>query len=68
MKPKEAVIQQRALDAHTIFKAALIPAQTHNNPFFTTMLFAWSLTEVVRYSFYVTSLLGIDIPVLNYLR
>lgn len=68
MKPKEAVTQQRTLDTHTLFGAVLIPVQTHNNPFFTTMLFAWSLTEVVRYSFYATSLLGIDIPVLNYLR
>ncbi|GFZ50261.1 3-hydroxyacyl-CoA dehydratase [Saitozyma sp. JCM 24511] len=52
----------------TVWGVVEMSPETHTNPFFTTMLFAWSLTEVVRYSFYVTSLLGIDIPVLNYLR
>lgn len=32
------------------------------------MLFAWSLTEVIRYSFYALSLLSISAPILNYLR
>lgn len=42
--------------------------QTHGHPLFTTMLFAWSLTEVIRYSFYALSLLSISAPILNYLR
>lgn len=32
------------------------------------MLLAWSLTEVIRYSFYALSLLSISAPALNYLR
>ncbi|TYJ51364.1 hypothetical protein B9479_008065, partial [Cryptococcus floricola] len=30
---------------------------THDSPLFTTMLLAWSIAEVVRYSFYTLSLL-----------
>ncbi|KGB78099.2 hypothetical protein CNBG_4186 [Cryptococcus deuterogattii R265] len=44
------------------------PEITHGHPLFTTMLFAWSLTEVIRYSFYALSLLSISAPILNYLR
>ncbi|EAL20702.1 hypothetical protein CNBE0670 [Cryptococcus deneoformans B-3501A] len=44
------------------------PEITHGHPLFTTMLFAWSLTEVIRYSFYALSLLSISAPALNYLR
>jgi very-long-chain (3R)-3-hydroxyacyl-CoA dehydratase len=32
------------------------------------MIFAWSLTEVIRYTFYATSVLGITLPGLNWLR
>lgn len=32
------------------------------------MLFAWSVTEVIRYTFYVLSLLGIDVYLLNWCR
>lgn len=32
------------------------------------MVFAWSLTEVIRYTFYATSVLGVTIPGLNWLR
>jgi len=32
------------------------------------MLFAWSVTEVIRYSFYAFSVLGIQLDWLNYLR
>lgn len=35
---------------------------THINPFYTTMLLAWSLTEVIRYSYYVLSLAGAQVP------
>ncbi|KAL7424826.1 hypothetical protein Q5752_000510 [Cryptotrichosporon argae] len=42
--------------------------ETHNHPLFTTMLFAWSVTEVIRYAFYAMSLLGIDVYALNWLR
>nr|XP_031857187.1 uncharacterized protein CI109_007411 [Kwoniella shandongensis]KAA5524259.1 hypothetical protein CI109_007411 [Kwoniella shandongensis] len=45
-----------------------VPEVTHSSPLFTTMLFAWSLTEVIRYTFYALSLLSIQSPFLNYLR
>lgn len=32
------------------------------------MVFAWSLTEVVRYTFYAASVLNVTIPGLNWLR
>ncbi|OWZ72921.1 hypothetical protein AYX14_01664 [Cryptococcus neoformans] len=44
------------------------PEITHGHPLFTTMLLAWSLTEVIRYSFYALSLLSVPAPFLNYLR
>ncbi|KAJ9118742.1 hypothetical protein QFC22_003963 [Naganishia vaughanmartiniae] len=34
--------------------------QTHSSPLFTTMILAWSITEVVRYSFYLLALLDIE--------
>ncbi|OCF77724.1 hypothetical protein I204_01724 [Kwoniella mangroviensis CBS 8886] len=45
-----------------------VPEVSHSSPFFTTMLFAWSLTEVIRYTFYLLSLLNIQSPLVNYLR
>ncbi|ORY35016.1 tyrosine phosphatase-like protein [Naematelia encephala] len=42
--------------------------ETHSNPLFTTMLFAWSVTEVIRYSFYALSILNIDVGAINWLR
>jgi very-long-chain (3R)-3-hydroxyacyl-CoA dehydratase len=42
--------------------------ETHSSPLFTTMLLAWSLTEVIRYTYYATSLLGIKIRALDWLR
>ncbi|ESK88447.1 protein tyrosine phosphatase [Moniliophthora roreri MCA 2997] len=38
------------------------------NPLFTLMVFAWSLTEVIRYLFYASALLGHEPPMLTYLR
>ncbi|KAL9603082.1 MAG: hypothetical protein Q9219_001447 [cf. Caloplaca sp. 3 TL-2023] len=34
------------------------PAETATSPFYTTMLLAWSATEVVRYSYFVLNLRG----------
>ncbi|WWC95296.1 hypothetical protein V866_002157 [Kwoniella sp. B9012] len=45
-----------------------VPEVSHSSPLFTTMLFAWSLTEVIRYTFYFLSLLNIQSPFVNYLR
>ncbi|KAK0485715.1 PTPLA-domain-containing protein [Armillaria novae-zelandiae] len=39
-----------------------------SNPLYTTMVFAWSVTEVVRYSFYAATLLGHEPKQLLYLR
>ncbi|KAK0212922.1 PTPLA-domain-containing protein [Desarmillaria ectypa] len=39
-----------------------------SNPLYTTMVFAWSATEVVRYSFYASTLLGHEPKQLLYLR
>jgi very-long-chain (3R)-3-hydroxyacyl-CoA dehydratase len=38
------------------------------SPFYASMVFAWSFTEVVRYSHYTTGLLGIKVDLLEYLR
>ncbi|KAJ7497232.1 PTPLA-domain-containing protein [Mycena latifolia] len=38
------------------------------NPLYTSAVLAWSLTEVVRYSFYASNLLGYEPPILLYLR
>ncbi|KAF7376092.1 FCP1-like proteiny domain-containing protein [Mycena sanguinolenta] len=38
------------------------------SPLYTSCVLAWSITEVVRYSFYACSLLGSEPPVLLYLR
>ncbi|KAK4048511.1 hypothetical protein OIV83_004679 [Microbotryomycetes sp. JL201] len=38
------------------------------SPFYVSMVLAWSITEVIRYSHYVTSLLGIKAPLLEWLR
>ncbi|KAN0091120.1 Protein tyrosine phosphatase-like protein, PTPLA domain containing protein [Tylopilus felleus] len=35
---------------------------THTSPIYTTMVLAWSLTEVPRYTYYALSLLGITPP------
>ncbi|KAF9227376.1 PTPLA-domain-containing protein [Gyrodon lividus] len=42
---------------------------THSNPFYTTMVLAWALTEVPRYVYYALGLVGVDAPVwLTWLR
>ncbi|KAL4073940.1 PTPLA-domain-containing protein [Scleroderma citrinum] len=42
---------------------------THLNPFYTTMVLAWSLTEVLRYTYYTLSLMGARVPhALTWLR
>lgn len=51
-----------------LWSALLTTPQTHSSPLFTTMLLAWSLTEVVRYTYYFTSLLSIRLPFLDWLR
>jgi very-long-chain (3R)-3-hydroxyacyl-CoA dehydratase len=35
---------------------------------YTTMILAWSITEIIRYGFYECALLGVDIPLLTWAR
>lgn len=37
-------------------------------PFYATMLLAWSVTEVVRYSYFATVLFGLRVRILTWLR
>ncbi|EJF65490.1 PTPLA-domain-containing protein [Dichomitus squalens LYAD-421 SS1] len=48
--------------------ADLFPKETHTNPLYASMVLSWSLTEVVRYSFYASSLLGAEPAPLVWLR
>lgn len=42
--------------------------EVRSNPLYTTMVFAWSVAEVIRYSFYAANLLGKEPYTLLYLR
>ncbi|KAG8742672.1 hypothetical protein FRC10_001028 [Ceratobasidium sp. 414] len=41
---------------------------TRSNPFYASMVLAWSITEVIRYSFYACNLAGKESSILLYLR
>ncbi|KAF9461293.1 tyrosine phosphatase-like protein [Collybia nuda] len=43
-------------------------ANVRSNPLYTSMVFAWSTTEIIRYSFYACNLLGYEPKILLYLR
>ncbi|KAL1939924.1 hypothetical protein VTO73DRAFT_9624 [Trametes versicolor] len=42
--------------------------ETHTNPLYASMVLSWSLTEVVRYTFYACNLLGTEPAPLLFLR
>lgn len=42
--------------------------EIRSSPALASMVLAWSITECVRYSNYACSLVGIEVPVLQYLR
>jgi very-long-chain (3R)-3-hydroxyacyl-CoA dehydratase len=44
------------------------PFPVEKNPAYSTMLLAWSATEVVRYSYFVFNLTGRVPPILSWLR
>lgn len=44
------------------------PHIAQNHPLYTTMVYAWSVAEVIRYSFYALALVGIQPKALNWLR
>eukprot|EP00010_Vexillifera_abyssalis_P003992 CAMPEP_0201551952 /NCGR_PEP_ID=MMETSP0173_2-20130828/12161_1 /ASSEMBLY_ACC=CAM_ASM_000268 /TAXON_ID=218659 /ORGANISM="Vexillifera sp., Strain DIVA3 564/2" /LENGTH=234 /DNA_ID=CAMNT_0047962327 /DNA_START=101 /DNA_END=801 /DNA_ORIENTATION=+ len=46
--------------------AQIVAARSH--PFFTTMVLAWTVTEIIRYLYYALSTAGQSLVVLTYLR
>ena len=45
------------------------PSSTASSPFYSSMLLAWSVTEVIRYSYFVWNLQGNGVPrVVTWLR
>jgi len=42
--------------------------ETQSNPLYASMVFAWSFTEVIRYSFYAANIVGYEPYILTYLR
>ncbi|KAF2205700.1 PTPLA-domain-containing protein [Delitschia confertaspora ATCC 74209] len=53
-------VSSRFLLVHLI--ASPFPSTTAPSPAYTTMLLAWSITEVVRYSYFVFTLSGMGVP------
>jgi very-long-chain (3R)-3-hydroxyacyl-CoA dehydratase len=53
-------VASRFLLVHLI--AHPFPETTRNSPAYTTMLLAWSITEVIRYSYFVFNLSGVGVP------
>lgn len=42
--------------------------KSHTNPVYAPMVLAWSITEVIRYSYYAASVRGANYDLLTYLR
>lgn len=55
-------VASRFLLVHLIASPPAFPQTTRHSPAYTTMLLAWSVTEVIRYSYFVLSLSGIGVP------
>jgi very-long-chain (3R)-3-hydroxyacyl-CoA dehydratase len=55
-------VSSRFLLVHLI--AHPFPTTTRTSPAYTTMLLAWSVTEVIRYSYFVFTLSGVGVPAL----
>ncbi|KAH8722468.1 tyrosine phosphatase-like protein [Phaeosphaeriaceae sp. PMI808] len=53
-------VSSRFLLVHLI--ASPFPSTTRPSPAYATMLLAWSITEVIRYSYFVFNLSGIGVP------
>ena len=47
---------------HLIASPPAFPLSTRHSPAYATMLLAWSVTEVIRYSYFVFSLSGLGVP------
>jgi len=55
-------VASRFLLVHLIASPPAFPLSTRHSPAYATMLLAWSVTEVIRYSYFVFSLSGVGVP------
>jgi very-long-chain (3R)-3-hydroxyacyl-CoA dehydratase len=55
-------IASRYLLVHLIAAPWAFPSTTRTSPAYTSMLLAWSVTEVIRYSYFVFLLSGTGVP------
>jgi len=55
-------VASRFLLVHLIASPIAYPPSTRHSPAYSTMLLAWSVTEVIRYSYFVFSLSGVGVP------
>jgi len=55
-------VASRFLLVHLIASPPAFPLSTRHSPAYSTMLLAWSVTEVIRYSYFVFSLSGAGVP------
>ena len=61
-------VMQVASRLFTVWVVVYNFATAGRTPFYAIAILAWSITEVFRYTFYVVSLLGIRVPMLEYIR
>lgn len=55
-------VASRFLLVHLIASPYAFPGTSRTSPAYSTMLLAWSFTEVVRYSYFVFNLSGVGVP------
>ncbi|KNG52404.1 3-hydroxy acyl-CoA dehydratase [Stemphylium lycopersici] len=55
-------VASRFLLVHLVASPPAFPLSTRHSPAYSTMLLAWSVTEVIRYSYFVFSLSGVGVP------
>jgi very-long-chain (3R)-3-hydroxyacyl-CoA dehydratase len=55
-------VASRFLLVHLIAAPWAFPQTTSHSPAYSTMLLAWSVTEVIRYSYFVFTLSGLGVP------
>lgn len=55
-------VSSRFLLVHLIASPYAFPSTSRPSPAYSTMLLAWSVTEVIRYSYFVFNLSGVGVP------
>jgi very-long-chain (3R)-3-hydroxyacyl-CoA dehydratase len=55
-------VSSRFLLVHLIAAPWAFPQSTRHSPAYSTMLLAWSVTEVIRYTYFVLTLSGLGVP------